>query len=43
MVFALPEEGGVANVVVTVGVSFETCRKKFALDVALAPSITSMV
>ena len=41
--FATPVEGGVANVVVTVGVSFETCRTKFALDELLAPSMALMV
>jgi hypothetical protein len=43
MVFAVPAEGGVANDVVTVGVSFETCRTKFALEELLDPSTALMV
>ena len=43
MVLAVPAEGGVANVVVTVGVSFETCRTKFALEELLDPSTALIV
>ena len=43
MVFAIPAAGGVVNVVVRVGVSFETCKTKFALEELLDPSTALMV